>query len=76
MICVGKRLVCKIIKKDSPYFIKALIALWVMELFLGIGQIWFYSVEHLTAWTIIYLVDHIYDEKQEIPKEKYKYVKA
>ena len=63
------------IKKNKEIFL-TLIALWVTEIFLGIGQIWFYSIEHLIAWTIIYTVYNEFYSKTETPKEKSKYVKA
>lgn len=59
---------------------RSIIALWIMEIFLGVGQIWFYEIEHLIAWTIIYLYvdmsDYIWHERNHISERKYKYVKA
>ena len=72
----GKRLISQGIKKGSSYISRALVALWAMEIFLGVGQIWFYSVEHLVAWTMIYLADNIYSEKKDVSKRRCKYVKA
>ncbi len=63
-------------KTKKPEMFLVLIALWVTEIFLGIGQIWFYSIEHLIAWTILYVVINKSDSKEETPKEKCKYVKA
>lgn len=56
---------------------RIIFALWAMEVFLGVGQIWFYEIEHLIAWTIIYLYyDMQVETKESIPERKYKYVKA
>lgn len=73
---VGKRLIIQGIKKGSSFIARTLIALWAMEIFLGVGQIWFYSVEHLVAWTMIYLADNVCNEKKDVSKRSCKYVKA
>lgn len=53
-----------------------LLALWIMEIFLGIGQIWFYNIGHMIAWTIVFIyIDMNYDKGSNMERQ-YKYVKA
>lgn len=64
------------LNKTSSYTPRIVFGLWVMELFLGIGQIWFYDIEHLIAWTVIALC--IYEQKgtNQLTGRTCKYVKA
>ena len=59
---------------------RSIIALWIIEVFLGLGQIWFYEVEHMIAWTIIYIyafnLEKTRAEKEINIERKCKYVKA
>ena len=52
--------------------LKVVFAVWVMEVFLGLGQIWFYKIEHLIAWTIIFIT---IDMHRSTSERRYKYVK-
>ena len=59
---------------------RSILALWIMEIFLGVGQIWFFEIIHLIAWTIIFLYIDMsrdsYSEKRYSIGRKCKYVKA
>lgn len=58
---------------------KVYFALWAMEMFLGVGQIWFYDFEHLIPWTIIFIYIDMYSSlknKEIQKKERCRYVKA
>ena len=76
-IVVGVKLIRALVKGSDPEMTRIFIALWAMEMFIGVGQIWFYQIEHLTAWTIIFLYyDMHFAEKQVIAGRSCKYVKA
>lgn len=49
------KLIIKAVQQNSTYLDGIILALCIMELFLGIGQIFYYDPEHLLAWTIINL---------------------
>ena len=51
-------------------------ALWIMEVFLGIGQIWFYSISHMISWTIIFYTMKTLEPVQKNIGRQYKYVKS
>lgn len=52
--------------EGDRYIPRILLALLAMELFLGIGQVWFYALEHLFAWTLIYyLIDELVSNKKD-----------
>lgn len=55
---------------------RILFAFWIMEMFLGIGQIWFYEVDHLIAWTMIFLCLDDLSKAEPCFRRQYKYVKA
>ena len=55
---------------------KSVITLWIMEMFLGIGQIWFFSISHLVSWSIIFLFIQMDQESHPTIGRKYKYIKA
>lgn len=55
---------------------KSVTTLWIMEIFLGIGQIWFFSVTHLISWTIIFLFIQMDKEKHAVTGKQYKYIKG
>ena len=75
VIWAGYELIKKIIaQKDN--MARTVFALVAIELFLGIGQIWFYEIEHLIAWTIIYLFLRLNSEEQCKKEKQYRYVKA
>ncbi len=67
-----------LVSKDrSAYVPRILLALIVMELFLGIGQVWFYEIEHLITWTLIYyLIDDLIKQQEEKNRMVCKYVKG
>ncbi len=62
-------------RKQGSYVTPIVLALLAMEIFLGIGQIWFYTVEHLIAWTLIFLTLKIQYEGVSVRERKCKYVK-
>ncbi len=70
----------KVIRDINKYYFALIIALIGAELFLGVGQIFFFEFTHFIAWTIIYLYLFIeepvnYLEKKPKSKSRYKYVK-
>ena len=62
--------------KKNPELYRLLFALWIMEIFLGVGQIWFYTIEHLIAWTLLYLCYNAASEQNQNEIKRCKYVKA
>ena len=59
------------------YIARIILTMLITELFLGIGQIWFYEIEHLIVWTIIYLIlEELGKDLVYTPKGTYKYIKA
>ncbi len=76
VINAGKQIIKTAIINNDNHLSRIILALLIMELFLGIGQIWFYEIEHLLIWTMIFLYLHIINQNKTITKEKvYKYVK-
>ena len=75
VIWAGFELIKKTIAKTDN-MTKTVLALFAMEIFLGVGQIWFYEFQHLLIWTIIYLFLKMNPEKQWIKEKQYIYVKA
>ncbi len=72
VLSMGRKLMHLAIRKNSSYISKMLLALWVMEIFLGIGQIWFYSIEHMIAWTLVFLCSEtVVNQNVHIKKCKY-----
>lgn len=66
----GFRIIRMIINDIEQYLPKVVFALWIMELFLGVGQIWFYGIGHLLSWTIIFLyIDMYYQPKIVVQEE-------
>lgn len=61
----------------NTYVPRIVLAVLIMELFLGVGQVWFYEIEHLITWTLIYFIlsDLLMKENPQ-PRRTYKYVKA
>ena len=55
VLIAGKTLIHKSIYGVDSFIHRIVFALWAMEIFLGVGQIWFYEFEHILAWTFIYL---------------------
>jgi len=77
VIKTGYRLIFEMFKGKDKRFYRVLLAYFVAELVLGLGQIWFYEIEHLIGWTLIFIyLKNVQDN--EIVKEikKYKYVKT
>ena len=61
----------------DPYLSRILLALSVMELFLGIGQVWFYVIDHLITWTLIYYQIREEEKKREpAPRAVCRYLRA
>ena len=78
-LAVGKRLINNLVFRIDTDITRLLCAMWIVELFLGIGQIWFYEIEHFIIWTLLYLCcDMTKAKKDKIPviEGKYKYVKT
>lgn len=62
--------------KDS-YVPRIVLAVLIMELFLGVGQVWFYEIEHLITWTLVfYILSDLTAKEDAEPRRIYKYVKA
>ena len=63
---------------DEQYKCRMVLVLCMVELFLGIVQIWFMEVTHFYCWTIIFLIVQGYSSKEttEINKRESKYVRA
>ena len=75
-LAVGVRLVRQCFRAKKNYIIRMALALWIMEIFLGIGQIWFYVIENMIAWTLIYVTADFEEEALRVAERKCKYVKA
>lgn len=71
----GVKTMKMVFNKQGSYVTRIVLALWAMEIFLGIGQIWFYTVEHLIAWTVVFLMVKIQYESVSMPERKCKYVR-
>ncbi len=75
-LIVGIRLIRLLLKGKETYITRVLLALWATEIFLGIGQIWFYDETHLIVWTIIsILIETLAADKKNINRGG-KYVKG
>ena len=62
---------------SEPYVPRIVLAVLVMEAFLGVGQVWFYEFEHLITWTLVfYILSELLQEEQAVPRRVCKYVKA
>lgn len=76
-IAIGIKLLQAAFSGKDAEVTRIIIALWAMEMFMGVGQIWFYEIEHLLAWTLIYLYYDMYSDGTKKQQERtYKYVKA
>ena len=69
----GFRLVRKI-NDDEKYQKRIVLALWVVEMFMGIGQIFFIDIMHFLAWTVIFITA-VNNSEQNLKIKKYKYIK-
>ena len=76
VIIVGVKLLRMTYASEKRYQTRLILALWVMELFLGIGTIWFYDSTHLVTWTIIYMYGNLYLDENVPNLVQYKYIKA
>ena len=80
MIWAAVKLIKQLIYDAKNETTRSLVALLIVEIFLGVGQIWFYEIEHLIAWTIIFLflemTLRLQTEKEHSIARKYKYIKA
>lgn len=65
-------------EKDDTYIPRIVLGLFAMELFLGVGQAWFFEIEHMIAWTLLYyLIDDMIQKPQnKKTRMECKYVKA
>lgn len=70
----GKQIIRKVFTKHGCHAYVVL-SLYLAELFLGIGQVFFIDIIHYFAWTIIYFETNEQTEKEQIGME-YKYIKA
>lgn len=77
-VSIGFRAIGGVIwqKNEARYFNAVIIALWIMELFLGIGTIWFYEIEHRLMWTLLFLLYDMYRIKMKNKGCVSKYVKS
>lgn len=76
-IIVGIKILRSLYFKTDVEMGRVFLALWIMEVFMGVGQIWFYEIQHLVAWTIIYLYYDMQAIGQQTGEErKCKYVKV
>lgn len=75
-IMIGFKLFKTIMAKEHEEVTRIVLALWAMEIFMGVGQIWFYEIEHMMAWTLIYLFFDMCSSEQVITHERvHRYVK-
>lgn len=77
-ILVGFRLL-KSYKERKNGLSLIVIAIWIVELFLGVGQIWFYEIDHMIVWTIIYLFPDTQMSEEivsNVQVRKYKYIRG
>ncbi|MBR3019130.1 MAG: O-antigen ligase family protein [Clostridia bacterium] len=73
----GLRAVSLSFSSKDAYVPRIVLAVLAMEFFLGIGQVWFYEIEHQITWTLIYyLIDDQLTKVELEPRRVYKYVKA
>lgn len=68
-------------RPDSDYMDRIILTLVFTEFFLGIGQVFFYEIQHMILWTLIFIYQAMQDEKQhEMEKQseirQCKYIKA
>ena len=70
----GYSLLQKINDDDENYQKRIVLALWGVEMFMGIGQIFFFDIMHFFAWTVIYITA-IKNNEQNIKIQKSKYIK-
>ena len=64
-------------RKDMKSFM--IFGLCMMELLLGVGQIFFYEIEHLFVWTIIFMfiqLEKSYGSMQEKPTKQCRYLRT
>lgn len=75
-ILAGIRLIRMLLYRENTYIVRLLLALWATEIFLGIGQIWFYEPTHLIIWTVLYVLIETLDADKKVSGRESKYVKA
>ena len=76
-IWAGFKLISKMFSdKENRYATCIFLAIWSVEIFLGLGQIWFYEIEHLITWTIIFVFLFLYRNVDISKMRAYKYVKG
>lgn len=77
MFWLGFKLLISSFNGPDKKVSKILLGLWIMEIFLGVGQIWFYEIEHMIAWTLAFLYyDMLIADNEKQNERIYKYVKT
>ena len=51
-------------RADSNYMDRIILTLVITEFFLGVGQVFFYEIQHMILWTLIFIYQALRDEKQ------------
>ncbi len=75
VILAGARLIRLLIYRENTYIARVILALWAMEIFLGIGQIWFFEPTHMIVWTVLFVIIEILYANNNSGRES-KYVKS
>ena len=75
VLWVGIRLLKLSFYGSDQGIARVFFSLWSMEMFLGVGQIWFYSVDHLIAWAMIFYYVEMAARNRAAAGRRYKYVK-
>ena len=77
VVLAGIHLIRRSLFGKEKYNSGVVLALWAAEMFLGIGQIWFYEIEHLIAWAMIYIAVFMADNSNRTKNfRRLKYVKV
>lgn len=76
VIVSGVELIKGLWDYKNHYVYRIIFAFWAMEIFLGIGQIWFYSLSHMISWTIIFYTIKNLKPVQKPVGRQCKYVKS
>ena len=63
---------------EKTYIPRIVLVLLVTEAFVGLGQVWFYEIEHLLIWTLIfYILDDLTAEQEAKElKPVYRYLRS
>ena len=71
----GIELIEKVASSECSCQRRIVLGLWFVEIFMGVGQIFFLDIMHFWAWTIIYIHACSYKEKNIIRRES-KYIRT